>query len=984
MGPCELTAAYPEDQGYPFSRTRFEASPLARPVEQGGPGKDLAINPIVPEAERHTTCTSYGLNVRDGVFDDLPSGQYAQTTVRNPDGVPVATVADRLGRVVAGRQGPVKTGALTRLFYDAYGNVTRAFQPNAFDPDVPDRDRFAEQMSYDFFGNVIQSQGPDATAPEQSVYDRAGHLRFFQSADGAAHGYVNYLCYDALGRVAEEGTCNCAWDRTAFQAHANERDWLPAAGLWSRRYVYDGTGQDLRLLGRLWKAQTGRGDGSSAVLAEITLAYDAAGRLASRTTSVFAYDGGAPHRTTFGYDSAGNTTRVTYDAERGEAAFSIIYARNGLNEVVGVAARDGEDGLPQPVAAYSYRPDGGVSVETYSPGRSGELRRTYTYSPAGWLAAVRDPYVSETLEYTAGGYHDAGYYTGQVARAAVLFSGVDQPGFVSSYEYAYAYDPLGRLAVAQNSAGSNWSLGVNRPLSHDANGNTVDFQVGADQEKFTYYPGTNRLQNTDGSAARAYAYDESGNLTADGPAGLAGITYDRVSGLVTRVNRAAGGAVTPMELAYDAVGNRVLKTWESMRRLYVPNADGVPLLLKTAEGEAETTDFLIYGPAGLIGVRRGGRTYHVLRGRLGSTRGIFDGVGLIAAYNYMPYGGFMGPVFEKAGAPSMPYLFTGQEYDREVGLYNFKARLYDPATGRFIRTDPAGQYPSPYLYAGNDPVNFYDPTGAFSWSWAAFGAVVGGVLLIAGGIALTIATAGAATPALVAGAIGGGLLIGAGVGSAAYGFSHADASKSNFDPVEWGIMVGLGAGFGALGAGLGFAAAGLGALGRGPMLRTNRLVQQSRGLGPDATGTMFVATQNTTRTIWHSVVGTRLPLKPARFTELVAEFDHISVGAILRGGQETDIIASGGLQTVRNWTAHGGTMRTVGMSSVDLPIPNVRNASTFARDALGPHGDFNFLTNGCTSWAREVLRASGIEPPLWTLSATGLEFWVRTLGRRVV
>src|SRR5262249_38302903 len=45
MGPCELTAAYPGDDGFPFSRVGFEPTPLERIVEQGGPGADLALNP---------------------------------------------------------------------------------------------------------------------------------------------------------------------------------------------------------------------------------------------------------------------------------------------------------------------------------------------------------------------------------------------------------------------------------------------------------------------------------------------------------------------------------------------------------------------------------------------------------------------------------------------------------------------------------------------------------------------------------------------------------------------------------------------------------------------------------------------------------------------------------------------------------------------------------------------------------------------------
>jgi len=63
------------------------------------------------------------------------------------------------------------------------------------------------------------------------------------------------------------------------------------------------------------------------------------------------------------------------------------------------------------------------------------------------------------------------------------------------------------------------------------------------------------------------------------------------------------------------------------------------------------------------------------------------------------------------------YTLAGQEYDDELGFYNYKARLYDPLVGRFITPDrivPRSDDPQSmnrYSYAINNPIRHNDPTG---------------------------------------------------------------------------------------------------------------------------------------------------------------------------------------------------------------------------------------------------------------------------------
>ena len=65
------------------------------------------------------------------------------------------------------------------------------------------------------------------------------------------------------------------------------------------------------------------------------------------------------------------------------------------------------------------------------------------------------------------------------------------------------------------------------------------------------------------------------------------------------------------------------------------------------------------------------------------------------------------------GADQPGYAFIGREWDPETGLYDYRARYYDPKVGRFISEDPIGFAGGVnfYGYVGGNPVLWRDPLG---------------------------------------------------------------------------------------------------------------------------------------------------------------------------------------------------------------------------------------------------------------------------------
>jgi RHS repeat-associated protein len=107
-------------------------------------------------------------------------------------------------------------------------------------------------------------------------------------------------------------------------------------------------------------------------------------------------------------------------------------------------------------------------------------------------------------------------------------------------------------------------------------------------------------------------------------------------------------------------------------------------------------------------ISSGGTVSYLHHDQAGSTRLITGSAGTITGKcSYSAYGA---PSCE--GTSTTPLGYDAQYTSQDTGLIYMRARAYDPATAQFLSVDPfVALTGEPYSYAGDNPVNYSDPTG---------------------------------------------------------------------------------------------------------------------------------------------------------------------------------------------------------------------------------------------------------------------------------
>lgn len=466
-----------------------------------------------------------------------------------------------------------------------------------------------------------------------------------------------------------------------------------------------------------------------------TTAYDAVGNVSAKTD----FNG---KTTTFTYDTLNWMFSKIPDASLSQPTITFTYTPTGkratMVDATGTTTytydnRDRLTSKATPEGTLNYTYDVHSNPLTIASANTNGASMIYTYDALNRLASVVDN------RLLAQGVNPA--TTSYSYDPASNLSGYIYPNGVQT---SYTYDPLNRLTQmgsAKTGALSNfaYTLGAagNRTAVTELGGRTVNY--GYDNVyRLTSEAITNSSPN---NGTVGYTYDNVGNRTAmtstlsavpggtfsyDNNDRLAIDTWDANGNTISSAgisyvydfeNRLLmRGAVT---IVYDGDGNRVSETAGGVTTKYL-----VDDLNPT--GYSQVVDELVAGAVT--------RTYAYGLGRISQNRLVastwtpsfygYDGHGNVRflantagavtdTYQFDAFGNTIATI----GTTPNNFLFSGEQFDSSMSLYQLRARWYRMPTGRFLTMDPyEGSILDPatlhkYVYTQNDPVNAVDPSG---------------------------------------------------------------------------------------------------------------------------------------------------------------------------------------------------------------------------------------------------------------------------------
>jgi RHS repeat-associated protein len=204
-----------------------------------------------------------------------------------------------------------------------------------------------------------------------------------------------------------------------------------------------------------------------------------------------------------------------------------------------------------------------------------------------------------------------------------------------------------------------------------------------------------------------YALDDAnGNtLTKSDSTGTTQYTWD----FENRLTQAIVPNVGTTTFRYDPFGRRIQKSGPLGTTNYLYDGPNVAEEFDSSGNFVARYAQTMDADEPLSQLRSDAATYYHQDG-LGSVTTLSTSSGSLA--NSYMFDSF-GKLSSSTGSLVNPFQYTGRESDQETGIYEYRARYFDPQSGRFISEDPvrfvAGQ--DFYAYVQNTPTNLNDPLG---------------------------------------------------------------------------------------------------------------------------------------------------------------------------------------------------------------------------------------------------------------------------------